>query len=110
VLALTVQLDRGIHALNRLRSFQMIKTLFAAAALTAAFAAPGFAMDKMACDDATIMKMEESAMAMKEPAQKDAMMMAMKEVETAKMAMKEGKTEDCMKSLENAMKATEGKM
>jgi hypothetical protein len=88
----------------------MIKTLFAAAALTVAFAAPGFAMDKMACDDATIMKMEETAMAMKEPAQKDAMMMAMKEVEMAKASMKDKKTEDCVMHLDNAMKAADPKM
>jgi hypothetical protein len=86
----------------------MTKTLLTVAALlvSVSFAS---AEDKMACDDATIMKLEETAMGMKEPAQKDAMMMAMKEVEMAKASMKEKKTEDCMMHMDAAMKATEMK-
>jgi hypothetical protein len=84
----------------------MIKTLFAAAAVFAfASTAAYSAEEKMACDDATIMKMEEGAMAMKDPAMKEGMEMAMKEVEMAKMSMKEGKTDDCSMHLGEAMKA-----
>jgi predicted outer membrane protein len=91
-----------------LKDTLMTKTLLTVAALlvSVSFAS---AQDKMACDDATIMKMEEGAKAMTDPAMKESMEMAMKEVEMAKMAMKEGKTDDCMKNLENAMKATEMK-
>ena len=85
----------------------MIKTLLAASALLLCASTAGFAAEEMmACDDANIMKMEKEAMAMTDPAMKETMEMAMKEVETAKMAMKEGKTEDCQKSLDAAMKAT----
>jgi predicted outer membrane protein len=85
----------------------MIRTFFAAAAVLAfASTAAYSAEEKMACDDATVMKMEEAAMAMKDPAMKESMEMAMKEVETAKMAMKEGKTDDCSMHLGEAMKAT----
>jgi hypothetical protein len=55
------------------------------------------------------MKTEEMAKGMTDPMKKDAMMMAMKEVDSAKMAMKEGKSDDCAKHLDNAMKATEAK-
>jgi hypothetical protein len=90
------------------REFQkMSKTLFAAAAFFAfASTATYAAEEKMACDDASIMKMEEAAMAMKDPAMKETMEMAMKEVEMAKMAMKENKTDDCSMHLGEAMKAT----
>jgi hypothetical protein len=54
--------------------------------------------------------MEEGAMAMKDPAQKDAMMMAMKEVEMAKASMKDGKMDDCSMHLGEAMKAQAPKM
>jgi predicted outer membrane protein len=87
----------------------MTKTLLTAAALLASVSFASADNHAVACDDATIMKMEEGAKAMTDPAMKESMEMAMKEVETAKMAMKEGKTEDCVKSLENAMKATEMK-
>jgi hypothetical protein len=59
-----------------------------------------------ACDDASIMKMEEMAKGMTDPAMKDKMEMAMKEVEMAKMSMKDNKADDCMMHLDNAMKAT----
>jgi hypothetical protein len=88
----------------------MIKILFTAAAFTACTASASFAMDKMACDEASVMKMEEGAMAMKEPAQKDAMMMAMKAVDMAKASMKDGKMDDCSMHLEEAMKAETPKM
>jgi hypothetical protein len=63
----------------------------------------------MACDETSIMKTEEMAKGMTDPMKKDAMMMAMKEVDSAKMAMKDGKTDDCAEHLNNAMKATEAK-
>jgi hypothetical protein len=86
----------------------MTKTLLTVAALllSVSFAS---AEDKMACDDATIMKLEEGAKAMTDPAMKESMEMAMKEVDMAKMAMKENKAEDCMKHMDAAMKATEMK-
>jgi hypothetical protein len=91
-----------------LKDTLMTKTLLTVAALlvSVSFAS---AEDKMACDDAGIMKLEEMAMGMKEPAQKEAMEMAMKEVEMAKMSMKEKKAEDCMMHMDAAMKATEMK-
>ena len=89
----------------------MIKSLFAAAAVLAFASSAAFAAEeKMACDDASIMKMEEGAMAMKDPAQKDAMMMAMKAVEMAKTSMKDGKMDDCSMHLGESMKAQAPKM
>ncbi|MCV9998044.1 hypothetical protein OE766_07285 [Pararhizobium sp. YC-54] len=85
----------------------MFKTIFAATALVASLSAPALAAG--ACDDASVMKTEEMAKGMTDPMKKDAMMMAMKEVDSAKMAMKDGKTDECSMHLDNAMKATEGK-
>lgn len=87
----------------------MFKTIFAATALLASLSAPAFAAGMMACDDASIMKTEEMAKGMTDPMKKDQMMMAMKEVDSAKMAMKDGKTTECSTHLDNAMKATEAK-
>jgi len=84
----------------------MLKLMCAAAVLAVAGSAPAFAEDMMACDDASIMKAEEMAMAMTEPAQKESMEMAMKEVEMAKMAMKDGKMDECSEHLGAASKAT----
>lgn len=78
----------------------MFKILFAAITITAGLAAPAFADDMMMCDDAHMMKAEESAKTLKG----DKMDMAMKDIDMAKMAMKDGKTDDCMKSLEKVMK------
>jgi hypothetical protein len=103
--------ERGNDALSFTGVPKMIKTLCAAAAVFAfASTAAYSAEEKMACDDATVMKMEEGAMAMKDPAQKDAMMMAMKEVEMAKASMKDGKMDDCSMHLGEAMKAQAPKM
>ena len=88
----------------------MIKTLLATSALLLTLSTAGFAAEMMACDDANIMKMEEGAMAMKDPAMKESMEMAMKEVDMAKMSMKEGKKEDCSMHLDAAMKAQAPKM
>ena len=87
----------------------MLKTIFAATALVSGLSAPAFAAGMMACDETSIMKTEEMAKGMTDPMKKDAMMMAMKEVDSAKMAMKDGKSDDCAKHLDNAMKATEAK-
>ena len=83
----------------------MFKSLLAATAIAVFLPAAGFAAEMMACDDANIMKMEESAMAMKDPAMKETMMMAVEQVEKAKMAMKANDTADCQKHLDNVMKA-----
>jgi hypothetical protein len=83
----------------------MLKFMCAAAVVVVAGSAPAFADDMMACDDASIMKTEEMAMAMTEPAQKESMEMAMKEVDMAKMAMKDGKMDDCSMHLDAANKA-----
>ncbi len=87
----------------------MFKTILIASALAASLSAPSFAAGMMACDDASIMKTEEMAKGMVDPMKKDAMMMAVQEVESAKTAMKAGKTDDCAMHLDNAMKATEAK-
>ena len=78
----------------------MIKTLFAAAIVTVGMSAPVFAAEMMTCDDAHIMKAEESA----KMAKGEHMEMAMKDVDMAKMAMKDGKMDDCTAALEKAMK------
>ena len=88
----------------------MIKSILTAAALVMSMTASSFAMDEMKCDDASIMKMTESAMAMKDPAMKESMEMAMKEVDMAKMAMKDSKMDECKMHLDNAMKASAPKM
>lgn len=69
----------------------MLKTLFAAAAITVAFSGASFAAEAKACDDATF------AMVMKEVegAKGDAKEMGMKELEMAKTAMGEKKADDC---------------
>lgn len=87
----------------------MFKTILATAALAASLSAPAFAQGMMACDEASIMKTEEMAKGMTDPMKKDAMMMAMQEVDSAKMAMKSGDTAKCSTHLDNAMKATEAK-
>lgn len=84
----------------------MLKLMCAAAIVAIAGSAPAFADDMMACDDASMMKTEEMAMAMTDPAQKEHMDMAMKEIDMAKMAMKDGKMDDCAMHLDAAMKET----
>lgn len=79
----------------------MIKTIFAAAMLSA-LAAPAFADDMMMCDDDHIMKAEEAA----KMATGETMDMAMKDVDAAKMAMKDGKDDECVMHLEKVMKDT----
>jgi predicted outer membrane protein len=101
------QFAEGMNAQPKYGEIQMLKSILAASALLICASTASFAAEeKMACDDASIMKMEEAAMAMKDPAMKESMEMAMKEVEMAKMAMKESKTDDCSMHLGEAMKAT----
>lgn len=79
----------------------MFKMIFAAA-IVAAATVPAFADDMMKCDEAHVMKAEESA----KKAMGDKMAMAMKDVDAAKMAMKDGKMDDCKMHLEKVMKDT----
>lgn len=72
-----------------------------AVAIAATSTMPVFAMDMMKCDDASMMKAEDHAKMMKG----EAMTMAMKDVDMAKTAKKEGKTDDCMMHLNKAMNA-----
>jgi hypothetical protein len=87
----------------------MIRTILAVTALTVGLSTPTLVLAMSTCDEASIMKTEEMAKGMTDPMKKDAMQMAMKEVDSAKMAMKDGKTEACSMHLDNAMKATETK-
>jgi hypothetical protein len=80
----------------------MLKILSAAAIVTASMIAPAIADDMMACDDASFMKAEEMAKA----ATGDKMTNAMSEVEMARMAMKDDKTDECKTHLDAAMKAS----
>jgi hypothetical protein len=78
----------------------MYRTLITAIVL-GAFSMPALAEDMMMkCDDAAMMQAEEHAKMM----QGESMSMAMKEVDMAKMAMKDGKTDACMTHLDKAMK------
>jgi hypothetical protein len=79
-----------------------MKTLLAAAAIALAFAVPASAAEMAKCDDASMMKMDEAMKA--DGAMKEDVEMAMKEVDMAKMAMKDGKMDDCSMHLDAAMK------
>ncbi len=78
----------------------MIRTVFVAALITAGMALPALADDMMMCDDAHVMKVEEAAKMQKG----ENMDMAMKEVEMAKAAMKNGMQDECKMHLDEAMK------
>lgn len=80
----------------------MFKMVLTVAVLAVGAAAPAFADDMMMCDDAHMMKAEESA----KKATGDKMTMVMKDVDAAKMAMKDGKMDDCKMHLEKVMKDT----
>ena len=82
----------------------MMKSLFAAAILGLALAAPAYADDMMKCDDASMMKMDGMIKADTDPNMKKDVDMAMKDMEMAKTAMKDGKMDDCMKNMEQAKK------
>ena len=82
----------------------MKKTLIVAALAGFALIAPAHAAEMMMCDDASMMKMQTEMDAMTDPAMKDKKDMAMKEMDMAKMAMKDGKTDDCMMHMGEADK------
>ncbi len=70
--------------------------LFLGAALAALFlSAPANAAMHMKCDDASMTKMQTDMDAMKDPAMKTNMEMAMKQMGMAKTAMKDSKMADC---------------
>ena len=85
----------------------MLKTLFAASALTVAFSGFAFAEDMKACDDATMKMVMETV----DKAEGDAKMMAMKEFDMAKEAMGMKEMDKCSEHLGMAEKeAMKGKM
>lgn len=79
----------------------MIKPLFAAAILGLALPALASAAETAKCDDASMMTMDE---AMKTATMKKEVDMAVKEVDMAKMAMRDGKMDECSTHLTKAMK------
>ncbi len=79
--------------------------IFLLAAALVAISAPAFADEMAKCTDDNMQKTEMMLMEMKDPAMKDKMMMGMKELDMAKMAMKDSKDKDCMMHLDEAMKA-----
>ena len=81
----------------------MLKSLFAAGLLGLALAAPAYADDMAKCDDASMMKVNEAIKADTDPMMKDTTDMAMKEMDMAKTAMKDGKMDDCSMHLTKAM-------
>ena len=87
----------------------MLKSLIAAGFVCIALATPVFAGEMAKCDDASMMKIDEMMKADTDPKMKDAVDMAMKETEMAKMAMKDNKMDDCSMHLTNAMKAMDMK-
>ena len=84
----------------------MLKTLFAAAALTVAFSGTSFADEMKACDDATMKMVMETV----EKAEGDAKTMAMREFDMAKEAMGMKDMGKCGEHLGMAEKAAMGKM
>ena len=91
----------------------MFKTTLAAAAFAVLTIQPVFAEDAMKaddgmmmkCDDASMMKLQTEMDAVKDESMK---MMAMKEMDMAKEAMKADKMDDCTMHMDGAMKAMKG--
>lgn len=77
----------------------MFKTILATALLCAALATSSVAMD-MACDDASMMKLETDTNAMTDASKKE---IAMKEMAMAKEAMTAKDMEKCKMHMDNAM-------
>lgn len=77
-----------------------MRKMLIAAAMLSAFSMPALAEDMMTCDEAAVMKAEEHAKGLTG----NTMDMAMEEVGMAKTAMKDGKSDECAKHLEKAMK------
>jgi hypothetical protein len=80
---------------------RMMKTILAAAALSAIAFAPAFAADMMKCDNASMMKMKTQMDAMSDPAMKK---MAMQEMDMAKKSMAAKKMKECSMHMEKASK------
>lgn len=80
----------------------MKKLMAAAALLVFAFAAPAYAYDMAKCDDASLMAIQTHMDGMTDPAMKEHKEMAMKEMEMAKTAMKDGKMDDCTAHMRKA--------
>jgi hypothetical protein len=81
----------------------MLKITAAAALIAAITISPALAMDKLACDDDGMKKVE---MMMKEMADKKTNVeMAMKENDMAMASKKDGKTDDCAMHLNMAQEA-----
>jgi hypothetical protein len=86
-----------------------MKHLLIAAALAGmALSSAAQAQMMAACNEESMMKAEKDLMAMTDPAKKDMMEMGMKELDMAKMAMKDNKEKDCSMHLDAAMKAGMG--
>jgi hypothetical protein len=84
-----------------------MKSILAAAVLVA-ISVPAFADEMAKCNDDNLMKTEMMLKEMTDPAMKEKIEMGMKELDMAKMTMKDGKEKDCMMHLDSAMKATKG--
>ena len=81
-----------------------MKKLFAAITLAGLWViAPATAAEMATCDDATMMKADEM---IKATTDKGKMEMAMKEMDMAKMAMKDNKADDCSMHLTKVMEET----
>ena len=78
----------------------MLKTLFAAAAMTVAFSGISYAAEMKACDDATMKMVMETV----DKAEGDAKTMAMKEFDMAKEAMGMKEMDKCSEHLGMAEK------
>lgn len=83
----------------------MTKTFIALIVAGFALVAPAYADDMMKCDDASMMMMQTEMDKVTDPAMKDKKEMAMKEMDMAKMAMKDGKMDDCTMHMGEAKKA-----
>ena len=81
--------------LSRIEDSTMTKLLLSAALAALFLSAPANAAMHMKCDDASMMKMQTDMDAMKDPAMKANMEMAMKQMGMAKTAMKDNKMADC---------------
>ncbi len=81
----------------------MFKLIVATAIVAAGMAMPVFAAETVMCDDAHMVKAAETAA---KAAKGDKMAAAMKDVDAAKIAMKDGKMDECKTHLEKVMKDT----
>jgi hypothetical protein len=81
--------------LSHFEDAKMTKLLLSAALAALFLSAPANAAMHMKCDDASMTKMQTDMDAMKDPAMKANMEMAMKQMGMAKTAMKDKKMGDC---------------